>query len=135
MSSSFGNSGVFIRVPKADATERESIHQGIEIQIDETDDDWHSTGVLYSMTRAKARPVNPHGEWNTMEITLDGDRTMVILNGTLVTDYDGDDFVPGRRRNYEPTRGPRPAEGYIAIQNHDDRSTITFKEISIRPLR
>jgi hypothetical protein len=28
-------------------------------------------------------------------------------------------------------RGPRPASGYIGLQNHDAKSTIYFKEISV----
>src|SRR5437868_9951177 len=31
---------------------------------------FHCTGVLYSMTEAKARPYRPVGEWNTLEITM-----------------------------------------------------------------
>ena len=135
MSNETGNAGVFIRIPTANATENQAINQGIEVQIDERDDEWHSTGTLYSMTRAKARPYLPAGEWNTMEITLDGLRTVVMLNGVLVTDYDGVSEVPAKRKSYEPNRGPRPARGYIGLQNHDSRATITFKEISVRPLK
>lgn len=134
MSNNTGNAGVFIRIPTADATENDAIHKGIEVQIDERDDEWHSTGTLYSMTKAKARPFKEEGAWNTMEITLDGTRTVVVLNGTLVTDYDGVSDVPARRASYEPTRGPRAAQGYIGLQNHDSRATITFREISVRPL-
>lgn len=134
MSNSRGNGGIFIRIPKADATESEAIHQGIEVQIDDQNDEWHATGVLYSMTKAKAHPYLPEGSWNTLEITMDGPRTVVILNGTVVTDYDGKSDVPRQRMGYEPRRGPRPAKGYIGLQNHDSRATFSFKEISVRPL-
>jgi len=135
MSNAKGNSGIFIRMPKEPAAERDAIHNGIEVQIDDNDDDWHATGVLYSMTKAKARPSKPAGEWNTMEITLDGLRTIVRLNGVLVTDYDGVSAVPERTKSYEPDRGPRPASGYIGIQNHDERAVLHFKEISVSALR
>lgn len=134
MSAPNGNSGVFIRIPEKPASERDAIHKGIEVQIDDRDDDWHCTGVLYSMTKARARPSKPAGEWNTMEITLDGLRTIVRLNGVLVTDYDGVSPVPPKAKPYEPERGPRPAFGYIGLQNHDDRAVIYFKEISVAPL-
>jgi len=134
MSNNRGNAGVFIRIPTVDSTEKDAINKGIEVQIDETDDDWHSTGVLYSMTRAKARPFKAQGAWNTMEITLDGLRTTVVVNGTMVTDYDGKADVPLKRASYEPDRGPRAEKGYLGLQNHDSRATITFKEISVRPL-
>ena len=66
------NSGVFIRIPVEPKSEDDAINKGIEVQIDESDDDWHCTGVLYSMTQAKARPYKPAGEWNTLEIAMRG---------------------------------------------------------------
>ncbi len=134
MSNEKGNSGVFIRIPQAPKTEGDAIHKGIEVQIDNNDNEWHCTGVLYSMTKAKARPYKPAGEWNTMEITIDGPRTIVYVNGVLVTDYDGVAQVPERKQPYEPQRGPRPDSGYIGIQGHDDRAVFYFKEISVTRL-
>jgi hypothetical protein len=29
--------------------------------------------------------------------------------------------------------GPRPESGYIALQHHDDKAVIWFREISVRP--
>lgn len=125
------NSGVFIRIPEKPKSEDDAINKGIEVQIDESGDEWHSTGVLYSMTQAKARPYKPAGEWNTLEITLKGPRTIVKLNGELVTDYDGVSPVPAKKGRYEPDRGPRPDSGYIAIQHHGGKATLWFKEISL----
>ena len=125
------NSGVFIRIPERPKSEDDAINHGIEVQIDESGDEWHSTGVLYSMTQAKARPYKPAGEWNIMEITMKGPRTIVKLNGTLVTDYDGVSLVPPKRGRYEPERGPRPNSGYIAIQHHGGAATVWFREISL----
>src|SRR5215472_5647753 len=100
MSNDRGNSGVFIRIPSEPASEGDAINKGIEVQIDNRDDDWHCTGVLYSMTKALARPYKPAGEWNTMDITMQGVRTIVRVNGVLVTDYDGTSPVPPRAFPY-----------------------------------
>jgi len=127
------NSGVFIRIPVEPKSEDDAINRGIEVQIDESGDDWHCTGVLYSMTQAKAKPYRPAGEWNTLEITLKGPRTIVKLNGTLVTDFDGVSPVPAKKGRYEPDRGPRPDSGYIAVQHHGGNATIWFKEIALLP--
>jgi len=135
MSTPAGNSGVFIRMPAPPRSEPDGAHSGIEVQIDDRDDDWHCTGTLYSMTKARARPKKPAGEWNVMEITLDGLRTTVTVNGVLVTDYDGVSPVPERTKAYEPVRGPRPQSGYIGLQNHDNHAVISFREISVRKLR
>ena len=127
------NSGVFTRIPIRPKSEDDAIDKGIEVQIQDTGDDFHCTGVLYSMTQAKARPYKPAGEWNTLEITMKGPRTTVKLNGVLVTDYDGVSPVPPKGGRYEPERGPRPDSGYIAIQHHGGAETLWFKEISLLP--
>ncbi len=134
MSNDKGNSGVFIRIPVIPTNEGTAINQGIEVQIDNRDNDYHCTGVLYSMTKALARPYTPAGEWNTMDITLNGARTIVKVNGVLVTDYDGVSPVPPKVQPWEPDRHPRPNEGYIAVQAHDPSAVIEFKEVSIEPL-
>ncbi|MBS1855445.1 MAG: DUF1080 domain-containing protein [Acidobacteria bacterium] len=125
------NSGIFTRIPEMPKSEDDAINKGIEVQIDQGDDDWHCTGVLYSMTKAKARPSKPVGEWNTLEITLRGPRTIVKLNGVLVTDYDGVSPVPPKSKQYEPDRGRRPDTGYIAVQHHGGKGVVTFREITL----
>ena len=41
------------------------------------EDEYHVTGTLYSLTKPMAKPGKPGPEWNTMEITLDGPRTVL----------------------------------------------------------
>jgi hypothetical protein len=124
------NSGIFIRIPDKPKSEDDAINKGIEVQIGDTADDYHTTGVLYSMTQAKARPSRPAGEWNTLEIAMKGPRTVVTLNGVVVTDYDGKSPVPPKKGRYEPDRGPRPDTGFIAVQHHGGAATVWFREIS-----
>lgn len=125
------NSGIFIRIPDKPKSEDDAINRGIEVQIQDSGDDYHCTGVLYSMTQAKARPAKAPGEWNTLDITMKGPRTIVKLNGVLVTDYDGVSPVPPKKGRYEPDRGPRPDTGYIAVQHHGGAATVWFREISL----
>jgi hypothetical protein len=70
-----------------------------------------------------------------MDITLDGSRTIVVLNGTKITDYTDGDPVPARKFDFEPQRGPRPDFGFIGLQNHSDNDIVFFKEVSIAPLK
>jgi hypothetical protein len=135
MSNPKGNSGVFIRIPTIPDSETYAIHHGIEVQIDDQDDEYHCTGTLYSMTKALARPSKPSPQWNTMDITIDGLRTVIHVNGVLVTDYDGVGPVAERKKQFEPERGPRPETGYIALQNHDPTAIVSFKEVSVEPLK
>ena len=133
------NSGVFIRLPEKPADEWAAVNTGYEIQIDNgtrhVGGEYHCTGVLYSLTKALAHPQKKSGEWNTMEITLDGQRTIVYVNGEKVTDFTEGDAVPPKTRDFEPERGPRPESGYIGLQNHDALSTAYFKEVTVKPLK
>jgi hypothetical protein len=125
-----GNSGVFIRIPAEPTEPWMPVHKGFEVQIDDGGDDHHRTGTLYSFTKAQAEPT-VH-DWNTMEITLEGDRTLVVVNGVTVTDFHEGDAVLARAQAYEPERGPRPQSGYIGLQNHGDKDVVLFREISVR---
>jgi hypothetical protein len=132
------NSGVFIRIPEKPADEWAAVNTGYEVQIDNgtrfVGGDYHCTGVLYSLTKAMAHPQKTPGEWNTMEITLSGPKTVVFVNGEKVTDFTEGDPVPPKSLDYEPDRGPRPESGYFGLQNHDSLSTVYFKEVAVRPL-
>ena len=63
-----------------------------------------------------------------------GPRTIVVLNGTKVTDYKEGDPVPERKSQYEPQRGPRPNDGYIGLQNHSENDVVFFKEVAVKML-
>ena len=134
------NSGVFIRIPLEPREEWMPVHYGYEVQILNApekfgEDEYHSTGMLYSLTKPLARVGKPGPEWNTMEITLDGPRTIVNLNGVKVTDYAEGGPVPERKASYEPQRGTRPNEGYIGLQNHSDNDIVFFKEVAVKMLK
>ena len=131
------NSGVFIRIPIEPREEWMPVHYGYEVQIDNhpersKEDDYHITGTLYSLTKPLAKPGKPGPQWNTMDITLEGPRTIVFVNGVKVTDYREGEPVPDRKFDYEPQRGRRPDSGYFGIQNHSKNDIVYFKEISIR---
>jgi hypothetical protein len=128
------NSGIYIRIPEKPTEPWMPVNKGYEVQIDNATDDYHVTGVLYSLTKALAKP-GKSGDWNTMEITLDGKKTIVTVNGQKVTEYTEGQPVPPKHQWYEPDRGPRPAEGYIGLQNHSDKDVVYFKEVSVRPLK
>ena len=133
------NAGVFIRVPIEPKEEWMPVYYGYEVQIDNhpetsNEDEYHISGTLYAFTKPLAKPGKPGPQWNTMEITLDGPRTIVYLNGEKVTDYTEGQPVPERKFSFEPYPGIRPNEGYIGLQNHGDEDIVYFKEVAVRPL-
>ena len=93
------NSGFFIRIPIEPKEAWMPVYYGFEVQVDnhpETsgEDEYHSTGMLYAFTKPLEIAWKPGPEWNTFEVTLDRDRTIVYLNGVKVTDYKEGDPVP-----------------------------------------
>jgi hypothetical protein len=140
MRDSNSNSGVFIRIPTEPTEEWMPVNKGYEVQIDNApeksgEDDYHYTGMLYSLTKPLAKTGKPGPEWNTMEITLDGPRTIVYLNGVKVTDFKEGDPVPAKKFSFDPERGPRPLSGYMGIQNHSDKDVVFFREVAVKPLK
>ena len=127
-----GNSGVVVRLPEKPSGPWYGVHHGYEVQIDASGDEWHATGAIYSLAKVTSQPQKPAGEWNTMEIVLDGPITRSFVNGTPVMEFDPSKPVPARKEWFEPVRGRRPDSGYIGLQNHDKDSTVYFKEISVR---
>jgi hypothetical protein len=135
------NAGVFVRVPIEPYEEWMPVFYGHEIQIDNMPElsdetEYHSTGMIYSLTKPLVPNMGKPGpEWNTFEITLDGPRTIVYLNGVKVTDYTDGNPVPPRTWDFEPFHGPRPDYGYMGLQNHGEEDVVFFKEVAVKPLR
>lgn len=126
------NSGVFVRIPVPPRDQWMPVDKALEVQINDAEEsDYHRTGSIYTFSKAVSRP-SKVGEWNTMEITLDGLRTVVYINGVLVADYTDGDAVPPKKNDWDPAPGPRPESGYLAVQNHPHGKSVYFKEISIR---
>ena len=134
------NSGVFIRIPLEPREEWMPVHYGYEVQIDNEpekskEDDYHYTAGLYSLTKPLVKAGKPGPEWNTMEITLDGPRTIVVLNGQKVTDYTEGQPVPERKFDFEPQHGRRPDKGWFGLQNHSKDDVVFYKEVAMKSLK
>jgi Domain of Unknown Function (DUF1080) len=134
LTSKESDSGVFIRIPEKPTEPWMPINRGYEVEIGDWPDDYSCTGVLYTFTKALARPIKPIDEWNTMDITIDGPHTVVYLSGVKVTDFMEGQPVPAKPAgSHDPDRGPRPDSGFIGLQNHPG-SEVYFKEVSVSPL-
>jgi hypothetical protein len=135
LTSKESDSGLFIRVPEKPTEPWMPVNRGYEVEIGDWPDDYSCTGVLYSFTKALARPLKPFGEWNTLDITIDGPHTVVYLNDVKVTDFrEGQPVPPKHARSSDPDRGPRPNGGYIGLQN-EPGGVVYFKEVSVKHLK
>ncbi|HJZ39969.1 MAG TPA: DUF1080 domain-containing protein [Bacteroidales bacterium] len=133
------NSGVFTRIPIEPREAWMPVFYGHEIQVDNhpelsDEDEYHSTGMIYALTKPLAIAWKPGPEWNTFDITLDGPRTVVYLNGVKVTDYAEGDPIPERKFDFEPFPGTRPDSGYFGLQNHGEHDVVFYRKVAVKPL-
>jgi Domain of Unknown Function (DUF1080) len=117
------NSGVFIRFPNPRNDPYVAVNEGYEIQIDDiarlNGKPLHSTGAVYEFAAPSMINSKSIGEWNSLKIIAEKQNYIVIINDMKVIS------------NFT---GNRLLEGYIGLQNHDDRSKVYFKNIKAREM-
>jgi hypothetical protein len=136
------NNGIGIRAP----LEGDAAYRGIEIQIlDDTGSKYTNLkpaqyhGSVYQMVPAKRGFQKPIGEWNTEEITAQGRRIKVVLNGTTIVDANLDDVKDEEvlKRHHdlsqpEGSRGIANMKGHIGLLGHGTR--VEFRNLRIKEL-
>lgn len=103
--------------------------KGYEVQVNNSHTDWRRTGGLYAIVDVKEAPAKDN-EWFTQHITVNGKHVVVRVNGKVTAEY------------HEPDNVERPAEmagrklgsGTIAIQGHDPKSKVFYRNIQIKLL-
>jgi regulation of enolase protein 1 (concanavalin A-like superfamily) len=119
------NSGVFVGFPAVGNDPLVAVDRGYEIQIDPTDSPASTTGAIYSFQAAdrvrRDRALNPPGEWNTYEITVDAPRVVVRLNGVVVN-------------RFVSTSAARQSlgRGFVGLQNHSDADRVFFRSVQVK---
>ena len=129
-----GNNGVGIRAPLAG----DIAYSGMEIQILDHDHEkykgwlkpFQRHGSVYDMIPAKADALKPVGEWNTEEISAEGSRIRVTLNGKLITDADLSTITDPEVLKKHP--GVQRKGGRIGFLGHG--SHVEFRNIRIKRL-
>ena len=89
------------------------------------DDVSHDTGAVYDAEVPSAAASNPPGEWNHFKISFVGSRIEVELNGVKIVDWEAE--PRGKIEDFA-------TQGYIGLQNHDDRSPVYFRNIYVKAL-
>ncbi|HZD35289.1 MAG TPA: DUF1080 domain-containing protein [Nitrososphaeraceae archaeon] len=123
-SSKEDNSGVFIRFPNPRGDLYVAVNHGYEVQIDDLarpdGKSVHGTGAVYNFAAPSIINSKPIGEWNILQIVAEKQNYTVITNGVKVVS----NFI-----------GNRLLEGYIGLQNHDDDSEVSFRNIKINEIK
>ncbi|WP_337176296.1 DUF1080 domain-containing protein [Paludisphaera sp.] len=81
----------------------------------------HSSGSLYRYMAPRENAMKPVGEWNTIEVTCQGSRVRVVLNGKTLHDID---------QVQVDALKTKPLRGYVCLQNHGGQ--IAFRSVEIR---
>jgi hypothetical protein len=105
------NSGIFIRCQQADKIGADSCY---EINIwDTRPDPSYGTGAIVDVAKVSPMP-RAGGQWNTLEITAQGDQLVVKLNGQVTAQ----------------ARDGKHAKGYLALQYGS--GIVKFRKVQIR---
>ena len=89
-------------------------------------------GSAYGMAPAARGYQRPVGEWNFQEVTVDGSRIKVELNGTLILNAD---LANVEKPMYDlgKFKGRLRKSGYFGFAGHGD--AVSFRNISIRNIK
>jgi hypothetical protein len=127
------NNGIGIRAP----LEGDAAYVGIELQVldDHLDkygklrpEQYH--GSVYDVIAAKRGALKKPGEWNEQEITAQGRRIKVVLNGQTILDADLNSVTNVEKLQKHP--GLLRESGHIGFLGHNDY--VEFRNIRIKEL-
>ncbi len=111
------DSGVFVRIANVPEVPRHAIEHGYEVQIkDNHGNPLNQTGAIRGYAPPSHIPTNPVGMWNEMKVIARGSEYNVWINKEHVCTF----------------FSRKTMLGFIGLQNHDENSTVWFRNIRIR---
>ncbi|MDG2199883.1 MAG: DUF1080 domain-containing protein [Phycisphaerales bacterium] len=129
------NNGLGIRAP----LEGNAAYEGIELQILENTHErwanlkpWQFHGSAYGIAPAERGYQLPPGQWNRQQVTVDGRRIEVVLNGHVILDIDLDEVTKDGTVDGQNHPGLTRARGHIGFLGHGDE--VAFRNIEIKTL-
>jgi hypothetical protein len=99
---------------------------GIECQVNVSHGDWIKTGSLYGLVNIGMTPAKDN-QWWTQHIIVRGRKVTVKIDGQTVIEYNEPPVDPAGR-------GKKLGEGTFALQAHDPKSIIRYKNIRVKRL-
>ncbi|MEP7232174.1 MAG: DUF1080 domain-containing protein [Ginsengibacter sp.] len=103
--------------------------KGFEVQVNNSHTDWKRTAGLYDIKDTREVYVQDN-VWFTEYIKVEGNHVITKINDIVVTDWtQPDDFVPPQGHS-----GRIIDHGTFALQGHDPKSVVFFKDIMVKPL-
>ncbi|QDT08523.1 3-keto-disaccharide hydrolase [Planctomycetes bacterium K23_9] len=107
---------------------------GFECQVNVSHKDPKKTSSLYSVENVDAKTLADmnvkDNEWYTQEIIVQGRRIQLIVNGKTLVDYTEAENKEPFDKNFERRLG----EGTFALQAHDPKSKVYFRNLRVKKL-
>jgi len=129
------NNGLGIRTP----LEGDAAYVGMELQIlDNTASIYANLkpyqyhGSVYGVIPARRGFLRTVGEWNYQEVTVQGTKVKVVLNGTVIVDGDIAGAIANGTMDQKEHPGLSNSRGHIGFLGHG--SVVKFRNIRIREL-
>jgi hypothetical protein len=102
--------------------------QGFECQVNVSHTDWKKTGSLYDVVNVASTPAKDK-KWWTQHIIVKDNKVTVKIDGEIILEYCE---PPGARPSTPFTR--KLDEGTFALQAHDPKSVVRYKNIRVKRL-
>jgi hypothetical protein len=131
-----GNNGLGLRSP---VTDKEVAYEGMESQILDDGDvkykgwlhPYQVHGSLYGLAPALRGYLRPVGQWNYEELTINGDKLTVDLNGYEILNTN---IAEARKNPMDGKKHPGASrtDGHVGLLGHQD--PVAFRNIRIKRL-
>ena len=105
---------------------------GYETQVNQSQGDWRKSGSVYSVQDVKEDVIKglvKDNEWYTHHVVVKGGNVKIYLNGKLVNDFTEE---AGRQPGKDFER--KLNSGTFALQAHDPKSVVLYKNIRVKKL-
>lgn len=103
--------------------------KGYEVQVNNSHTDTIRTGSLYNIVNVTTPPAKDH-EWFTQHIVVRGKRVTISVNGKQLVDY----TEPANVERPADMKGRLISSGTFAIQGHDPKSKVHYRNIMVKVL-
>lgn len=103
--------------------------KGFEVQVNNSHTDWKRTAGLYDIKDTAATFVKDN-EWFELYIKVEGKHVITKINGQTITDWTEPDGAVAPEGH--PAR--LISSGTFALQAHDPKSVVYYKDIMVKPL-
>lgn len=120
------NSGIYFHTQYKESGWPE---KGYEVQVNNSHTDWRRTGSLWAIQDIRETYVKDD-EWFTLHIIVHGKRVTVSINDKQVVDY----TEPENVQREEGMKGRVLSSGTFALQGHDPKSKVYYKNIWVKTL-